>query len=219
MIQGPVVDEFQKLFMDTWAKQLGAPLAAANYFPALAAQGGEMVRAIGSTPDDPRSLIYLTLISAISKSERHIYLTNAYFVPDPQLLNALTDAARRRRPAAAARPVGRGPRLPCRALALFRAAACRRKGPRAARHDAARQDCDHRRRMVHGRLDQPRLAQLSPQRGVDAAILGREFAAQMQAAFVADLEASEAMDLERWEARTFDLRVKEWAARLREYWL
>jgi cardiolipin synthase len=54
-----------------------------------------MVRAIGSTPDDPRSLIYLTLISAISKSERHIYLTNAYFVPDPQLLNALTDAARR----------------------------------------------------------------------------------------------------------------------------
>src|SRR3972149_6389404 len=76
-------------------KQHGAPLAPANYFPALAAKGGEMVRAIGSTPDDPHSLIYLTLISAISKSERHVYLTNAYFVPDPQLLEALTDAARR----------------------------------------------------------------------------------------------------------------------------
>ena len=54
-----------------------------------------MVRAIGSTPDDPHSLIYLTLISAISKSESHVYLTNAYFVPDPQLLDALTNAARR----------------------------------------------------------------------------------------------------------------------------
>ena len=90
-----MVDEFQKLFMQTWAKQRGAPLAAANYFPALAGKGGEMVRAIGSTPDDPHSLIYLTLISAISKAESHVYLTNAYFVPDPQLLDALTGAARR----------------------------------------------------------------------------------------------------------------------------
>ena len=41
----------------------------------------------------------------------------------------------------------------------------------------------------------------------------------MQAAFSADLESSEAIDLERWEARPLDLRLKEWAARLWEYWL
>jgi hypothetical protein len=40
-----------------------------------------------------------------------------------------------------------------------------------------------------------------------------------QATLAADLEASEAMDLERWEARPFDLRLKEWAAGLWEYWL
>jgi cardiolipin synthase len=54
---------------------------------------------------------------------------------------------------------------------------------------------------------------------IDAAILGREFAGQMQAAFIADLEASEAVDPERWEARPLRLRLKELAARLLEYWL
>ena len=41
----------------------------------------------------------------------------------------------------------------------------------------------------------------------------------MQAVFAADLAASDAIDLERWEARSLDLRLKEWAARLWEYWL
>ena len=53
------------------------------------------MRAIGSTPDDPYSLMYLTLISAIGNAEKQVYLTNAYFVPDPQLLKALIDAAGR----------------------------------------------------------------------------------------------------------------------------
>ena len=54
---------------------------------------------------------------------------------------------------------------------------------------------------------------------LDATILGREFAGQMQAAFAADLAASEAIDLERWNARSFAFRLKERAARLWEYWL
>ena len=53
------------------------------------------MRAIGSTPDDPQSLIYLTLMSAITHAETSVHLTIAYFAPDPQLLEALTDAARR----------------------------------------------------------------------------------------------------------------------------
>jgi cardiolipin synthase len=53
------------------------------------------VRAIGSTPDDPYSLIYLTLISAIGNAEKQVQLTHAYFVPDPQLFQALGDAAAR----------------------------------------------------------------------------------------------------------------------------
>ena len=94
-IEGPVVAEFQKLFMDTWSKQKGPPLAEKNHFPTLDKQGDDIVRAIGSASADPHSLIYLTLLSAIANAEQRVYLTNAYFVPDPQLLKALTDAAQR----------------------------------------------------------------------------------------------------------------------------
>ena len=75
--------------------QNGKPLAERNYFPVIAPQGNEIVRAIGSTPDDPYSLIYLTLISAITNAEKQVYIANAYFVPDPQLIDALLDAAKR----------------------------------------------------------------------------------------------------------------------------
>lgn len=69
-LEGPVVGQLQKLFIETWDKQSGQPLAPKAYFPKLQAQGRDVVRAIGSTPDDPYSLIYLTLISAIGNAER-----------------------------------------------------------------------------------------------------------------------------------------------------
>jgi len=220
-IEGPVVDEFQKLFMQTWAKQRGAPLAAANYFPALAGKGGEMVRAVGSTPDDPHSLIYLTLISAISKSESHVYLANAYFVPDPQLVDALTDAARR---GVDVRLV-----LPGKSDAGITLHAGRSHYSALLR--AGVKIYERRGAMLHAKtatidgvwscvgstnLDWRSFLHNDE---LDATILGREFARQMEAAFSADLEASEAINLERWNARHFDRRLKEWAARLWEYWL
>ena len=220
-IEGPVVEEFQKLFLQTWAKQAGGSLAAANYFPALAASGGEMVRAIGSTPDDPHSLIYLTLISAISRSQAHVYLTNAYFVPDPQLLDALTQAARRGVDVRLVLP-GHSDNPVAFHAGRSHYSALLRAGVRI-----------HERRgaMLHAKtatidgvwscvgstnLDWRSFLHNDE---IDATILGREFAGQMQAAFAADLEASEPIDRERWEARPFQLRLKEWAARLAEYWL
>ena len=70
-IEGPVVAEFQKLFLQTWEKQKGQPLRRrATTSRSIDPSGKEIVRAIGSTPDDPFSLIYLTLISAISNAEK-----------------------------------------------------------------------------------------------------------------------------------------------------
>ena len=88
-----MVGEFQKLFVQTRDNQHAAPIAQRDYFPPIAARGEEIVRAIGSTPDDPYRLIYLTLISAITNAQLHVRLVNAYFVPDPQLVKAMLDAA------------------------------------------------------------------------------------------------------------------------------
>jgi cardiolipin synthase len=54
-----------------------------------------VVRAIASAPEEPFSLIYATFISAINGAATAILLTNAYFVPDPQLMDALIGAAAR----------------------------------------------------------------------------------------------------------------------------
>ncbi len=94
-VEGPAVSEFQKLFMATWTEQQAVPLTTGDYFPALTQQGSDVVRAIGSSPEEPFSQIFATLLSAIDSAETRIFLTNAYFVPDPQLLWALKRAVAR----------------------------------------------------------------------------------------------------------------------------
>lgn len=215
-VDGPVVGEFQKLFLQTWQKQRGPELAKKDYFPVLKAQGKELVRAIGSTPDDPYSLIYLTLISAIGNAEKQVYLTNAYFVPDPQLLKSLVDAAARGVDVKLILPsqsdssvvfhAGRahytellqgGVKLYERAGALLHA--------KTAVIDGVWSTVGSTNLDWRSFLDNDE---------VNAVILGREFAQKMQVMFNADLAASKAIDLPTWQQRPLEFRVKEWMAQL-----
>lgn len=220
-IQGPVVAEFQKLFMDTWARQKGEPLAARNYFPELQAQGNEIVRAIGSTPDDPQSLIYLTLLSAISHAELTVHLTIAYFAPDPQLLKALTDAARRGVDVKLVLPsysdswaifhLGRSYYTD-----LLRSGVQIYQLRGAVMH--AKTVCIDGVWSTIGSTNLDWRSFLHNDE-INAVILGRGFAAQMEAMFAADLTESEAITLDQWQRRSLMLRLKERAARLGQYWL
>ena len=89
-----MVSEFQELFIANWRQQGGAPLRFADYFPAPDNKGDEIVRVLGSVPEE-FSTIYVTLISAIRNAETNVYITDAYFAPDPQMIEALEGAARR----------------------------------------------------------------------------------------------------------------------------
>ena len=217
-IEGPVVGELQQLFLQTWEKQRGQPLAQKVYFPVLKAQGNDIVRAIGSTYDDPFSLIYLTLISAIGNAEKTVHLTNAYFVPDPQFLKSLTDAA------------GRGvdvklilPSHSDSAL-VFHAGRSHytgllQGGVKLYEHVGALLHA--KTAVIDGVWSTVGSTNLDWRSFLDndevnAVILGREFAQKMQAMFAQDLEASQAIDLAAWERRAFSLRLKEWMARLWE---
>ena len=215
-IEGPVVAEMQKQFMETWEKQRGKPLAQKVYFPPLEPQGNEIVRAIGSTPDDPYCLIYLTLISAIGNAEKQVYLTNAYFVPDPQLLKALTDA------------VGRGVDvrliLPSHSdsAVVFHAgrshyASLLEGGVKI--HERAGALLHSKTAVIDGVWSTVGSSNLDWRSFLDndeinAVIIGREFGQRMQAVFASDLAVSEAIDRERWERRPLLFRFKEWMARV-----
>jgi cardiolipin synthase len=220
-IEGPVVAQFQNLFMDTWTKQKGKPLAQKNYFPILDKQDDEIVRAIGSASADPHSLIYLTLLSAIANAEQRVYLTNAYFVPDPQLLRSLTDAAQRGVDVKLILPshtdswaVFHAGRSHYSKLLRAGVKIYERRG--AVMHSKTASIDGVWSTIGSTNLDWRSFVHNDE---LNAVILGRAFSTQMDAMFAKDLAVSDAVDLEHWEHRSLLFRLKEWTARLMEYWL
>lgn len=220
-IDGPVVAEYQKLFLETWQKQQGEPLAPRDYFPTLARQGSEVVHAIGSSPDEPYSVMYATLISAIDNAETDILLTNAYFIPDPQLVAALKGAVARGVVVKIVLPsvtdsglvfhAGRshydellrgGVQIFERKYALLHAKTALIDGVWST---VGSTNLDWRSFLHNQELN--------------AVVLGAEFGARMRSSFDDDLAQSQQVTLEAWQGRPIGLRVKEALARLWEYWL
>ncbi len=220
-LEGPAVAKLQTLFMETWTKQRGEPLAEKNYFPALTKQGTEIVRVIGSSFSDPYSLIYLTLLSAINNAEQRVYITNAYFVPDPKLIEALTDAAQRQVDVRLILPSQTD------SWAVFHAG-------RSHYTDLLRAGVkiyERRGAVMHSKtavidgvwstvgstnLDWRSFLHNDE---LNAVMLGRNFGDQMEVMFARDLAESNEIDLKNWQCRPFKFRVQEWVARLMEYWL
>ena len=215
-IEGPVVAEFQKIFLDTWEKQKGEPLEGKDYLPEEKAAGHDIVRAIGSTPDDRESLIYLTLMSAITHAESAVHITVAYFAPDPQLLQALIDAA------------GRGVDVKLVLPSMSDSPAVFHLG-RSYYTDLLKGGVkiyELRGAVLHAKtvcidgvwstvgstnLDY-RSFLLNNE--INAVILGHSFAKQMEAMFANDLAESNPILLEQWQKRSMTLKVKERMARI-----
>lgn len=213
---GPVVSEFQKLFMATWSEQKGAPLASRDYFPEPAGKGKEVVRAIGSSPEEPYSQIYVTLLSAINSAETGVFLTNAYFVPDPQLLAALKEAVQR--------GVDVRLLLPEKidsALVYYASRSYYDELLSAGVKIYERQDAllHAKTALIDGVWSTIGSTNLDwrsflNNQEINAVVLGQDFGAQMQALFDKDLESSKLVTLEAWRKRSIGARIKERAARL-----
>ncbi len=220
-LEGPVVAELQKLFLAAWAAQKGPEPRSPNLFPPPERAGRQVVRAIGSSPDEPFSLIYATLLSAIGSAETSVQITNAYFAPDPQLLAALE--------AAAARGVEVRLILPSRTdswLIFHTGRGFYERLLRAGVKIFERRDVIlHSKTVlidgVWATVGSTNLDWRSflHNHELNAVVLGAEFGAQLQAMFDADLAGSDAITLEAWTRRPLDLRIKEMFARLWEYWL
>lgn len=220
-IEGPVVADYQKLFIETWEKQKGPTLERREYFPKLERRGDEVVHAIGSSPDDTYNPIYATLISAIDNAEHEVLLTNAYFVPDPQLLASLKAAVARGAdvrlvlPGTSDAPLvwhaGRsyydellsaGIKIYERRGALLHAKTVLIDGVWST---VGSTNLDWRSFLHNQELT--------------AVVLGPAFGEQMRAQFDKDLAASEQIVLEKWRWRSVGQRAKEAFARVWQYWL
>jgi cardiolipin synthase len=217
-IDGPVVADFQRLFLDTWEKQGGPPLNQEIYFPPLQPQGNEIVRPVASSPSDAFSVTYLTLMAAIINAQRYIYITNAYFVPDPQLVDALIQAARR----------GVDVRLILPSTTDSRSAAYAAHSHYAQLLEGGVKIYERQAALLHAKTavidgvwSCVGSANLDWRSAVDnnelnAVILSPEFAEHMVGAYTLDQAQSDLIELEQWRKRPLRQRWKEWLFRVTE---
>jgi cardiolipin synthase len=215
-ITGPVARFFQKVFFADWTRQGGPALTKHDYFPHVDSDGSQLVRAISSDAGGGPNRIYITLISVIRNAQRSVHITAAYFAPDPQLSNALIDAARR--------GVDVTLILPSQSdfwPVLYTGRSHYQELLSAGVKIFERQDAllHAKTAVVDGiwstigstNLD---WRSLSLNAEVNAVIIGKGFAEQMENLFQSDLRHSKLITLPQWRQRPLSERLKEWFGRI-----
>ena len=220
-IEGPAVAQFQKLFFNTWRDQKGPEPAVRDYFPALERKGRELITAIGSTPGETNRLTYVMYVSAIMHAQRSIHLTQAYFVPDEQTVDALIDAGKRGVDVKMILPGSSDSNL-----VLHAGRSHYKSLLKSGVNLYERQD-----RVLHAKtavidgvwstVGSTNLDLWSFMRNneLNAIILGADFANEMEALFSRDLAESKEITKESWSQRPFLDWLKERLARLISHWL
>jgi cardiolipin synthase len=220
-VEGPAVAEFQKLFLDTWTKQTGAKPSQRNYFPPLKEAGSALVRVIGSTPGESNRIPFIVYVSAMSFAEHSIHMTNSYFIPDDQIVKALSDAA------------GRGvdvkiilPGVTDSKLALYAQryhySGLLKSGVKLYEHSTsllhAKTAVIDKVWSTVGSTNMDYLSLLTNDE-VNAVVLSPDFAVEMEKMFARDLANSKQILWEEWNDRPLLPRVREWFVNLFVRWL
>ncbi len=220
-LRGPVVRDFQKLFIDSWRHQHCPALGEKNYFPAAQKQGDTLARVIGSSPRDAINLIYVELLSALMHAERSIHMTMAYFIPDAQTVDALKQAA------------GRGVevRLVLPSFSDYALTFHAGRSFYTELLEAGVQIHERNGALLHAKtvvvdgvwstvgstnID---FRSFLYNDEVNVVILGKTFAQQMEQLFDADLAAAKPIDLNAWRQRSLGDKLKQGFARMWRPWL
>ena len=216
-----MVAEFQKPFLDTWQLQKGAKLSGRNYFPELKAAGNALVRVVGSSPGESNRLTFVLYVAAIAFSEHSLYLTNAYFVPDPETLKALRDAAGRGVDVKLVLPGNTDTSLTLNAGRYYYSELLKSGVKIYERRDALLHAKTAVIDNVWSTVGSTNMDfwSFSSNDEVNAVILSKEYAAEMEKMFVVDLAASYEIRPEGWENRPWLNRIMEWFAHQFERWL
>jgi cardiolipin synthase len=220
-IEGPAVAEFQKLFLDTWSKQNGPQLSERNYYPKMKEEGNALVRVVGSTPGTDNRITFIVYVAAITFAEHSIHLTNAYLIPDDQILKAFTDAA--------IRGVDVKILLPGTTDSSLALDAARYNYSELL--ESGVKIYERRNALLHaktavidgvwstvGSTNLDYWSMLSDDEA-NAVILSREFAAEMEKSFAKDLAESHQITWDEWKERPVLSKLREWYAHLFVRWL
>jgi cardiolipin synthase len=94
-IRGPVVPQLAEVFAEDWSFLSDEELEGPAWFAPQAAHGGAAARVISAGPDQDIDKIESAVLQAISCARESIRVMTPYFLPDHQILTALSLAAMR----------------------------------------------------------------------------------------------------------------------------
>jgi cardiolipin synthase len=220
-IEGPAVAEFQKLFLDTWQNQKGAKLLERKYFPAMKEEGNALVSVLGSTPGEANRITFIMYVAAITFAKNSLHMTNAYFIPDRQAIEALTDAAKRGVDVKIILPGTSDSSLAQFAGEYFYSGLLKSGVKLYKRRNVLL----HAKTLVidgvwstvgSTNMD---FWSFSSNDEVNAVILNREFAVAMEDMFAGDIAESDQIRWEEWKERPLSLKIREWFSHLFARWL
>ncbi len=220
-IEGPAVAEFQKLFLDTWQRQEGAKLSDRNYYPDFKKEGNTLVGVVASSPGESNRITFILYVSAITFSEHSLHMTNAYFVPDRQTVDSLTDAAKRGVDVKIILPGTSDSSLTQYAGEYFYSELLKSGVQLYRRQNVLL----HAKTLVIDGIwstvgsTNMDFWSFSTNDEVNAVILSREFAIEMEEMFARDLAGSEQIRWEDWKKRPLLSRLRERLAHLFSRWL
>ncbi len=219
-IEGPAVAALQYAFIDNWVHQDAGELPGAEYFPRLVPMGDKVMRVLATSPDRD-SEIYKSLMVAMNEAKTSIHITSAYFVPDQQIVDALTSAARRGVDVKLVLPgvsdhdlikyagqafydqlLAGGVKIFQLQVAVLHAKTAVIDGIWSTIGSA---NID-RRSFIHNYE-------------LNVVVLDPAFGKDMEAAFNEDLRSSKQVTLEQWRNRPWKDRLREFMGRLAEYWI
>jgi cardiolipin synthase len=222
-IDGPVVAQFQGLFLETWIRAGGTVDAkSTEYFPPVDAVGPELVAAVASTGDDHKeAAIYGTYYAIVARASRRLWVTQAYFAPNGELRKSLIDAAKR----------GVDVRIivPGFTDSAFIFYASRRSYEEllagGLRIYEQRDALLHAKTLVadtalstvgSANFD---MRSFLHNNEVNAVVVGSDFARRMESLFERDEANAHELDLESWRDRPAADKFKEFASSLFSWWL
>jgi cardiolipin synthase len=222
LVEGPVVADLQRAFLKQWEKWAKQSFDDKAFFPQLKNEGSLVVRAMAGSPSEKGvDASYVALISAIENADVEVTIMNAYFVPHPQLREALVNAAKRGVDVKLILPGKSDNSM------VFHAG----RSYYEELLEAGVKIYERQTRFLHSKsaavdgvwstvgstnLDWRSLLYNDE---MNLVVLGPEFAARMGVVFAKDLANSKQVTLEDWHKRPISDRLKEASSRAWAYFL
>ncbi|MEO6421184.1 MAG: cardiolipin synthase [Candidatus Nitrotoga sp.] len=219
-IEGPAVAALQLAFLNTWVSQKSTDFPDSDFFPHLKEVGDKLVRVLVSEPGGDYE-IYKSYVLAIQEAKKTIHITSAYFVPDAQILQALSDAAHRGVEVKLILPGVTDSGLMFHAANSFYSEMLD-NGIKVYQLQIA---VLHAKTAVIDKVwstvgsTNIDTRSFMHNNEINVVVFDKEFGSAMENAFSDDLRDSVEISKEKWAQRSLVNRLKEWAARRLEYWL